>query len=343
MKVFVTGSEGYIGSILGPYLIENGHQVVGLDTGYYRSGWLYRDKGTHYPSCINKDLRDMDVTDLNNSDAVVHLAELSNDPLGQLDPEVTYEINHEGSIRLAEMCKQAGVSRFIYTSSCSVYGAGTDEYKTEESEVSPRTAYAECKVRVERDVSGMADDDFSPTFLRNATAFGPSPRMRFDLALNNLAGLAWTTGEIRMISDGMPWRPLIHVKDIAKAILCSLDAPREAVHNQILNVGQTRENFRVWEIAEIIGDVFPGCSMSFADNNSDNRSYRVSFDKINEVLPDFSCHYNAAQGAHQLRDLFSRIKLDTELFEDRSYTRLKQILYLLSTQQLDNSLYWVEA
>lgn len=341
MKVLVTGTDGYIGSILGPYLIEHGHQVVGLDTGFYRSGWLYNDKGKRYPSYVNKDLRDMEATDLEGLDAVVHLAELSNDPLGQLNPEITYGINHEGSVKIAQLCKRTRVERFVYASSCSVYGVGSDEHKTEESEVNPQTAYAECKVRVEQDVSKLADEGFSPSFLRNATAFGPSPRMRFDIALNNLAGLAWTTGEIKMTSDGMPWRPLVHVNDISKAILCTLNAPREIVHNQIFNVGSTRENFRVKEVAQIVSEAFPGCRISFGKSGGNNRSYRVSFEKINEQLPEFSCEYNAVIGAQQLHHLFSKIGLDTDSFEGRPYTRLKQLKYLLTKGQIDDNLRWI--
>lgn len=341
MKILVTGTDGYIGSILGPYLIKNGHDVTGLDTGFYRSGWLYNDEGKKYPSYINKDLRNIDAEDLEPFDAVVHLAELSNDPLGKLNPEITYKINHKGSVRIAELCKEAGIERFVYASSCSAYGIGNDGYKTEESEVNPQTAYAECKVMVEQDVSKLADDDFSPTFLRNATAFGPSPRMRFDIVLNNLSGLAWTTGEIKMISDGMPWRPLVHVNDISKAILCVLNAPRDVVHNEIFNVGDTDENFRVKEIAQIVSEAFPGCEISFGDSGGDNRSYRVSFEKINNNLPGFSCEFTVEKGAEQLYKIFSKINMDAETFDYRAYTRLEQLKYLLSTEQLNEDLYWV--
>ncbi|MFH5885727.1 NAD-dependent epimerase/dehydratase family protein [Halalkalibaculum sp. DA3122] len=343
MKVLVTGTDGYIGSILGPYLIDRGHQVTGLDTGFYRSGWLYNGNGSAetYPTYINKDLRDIQLEDLEGYDAVVHMAELSNDPLGQVNPEITFKINHKGSVRIAELCKQAGIERFVYTSSCSVYGVGDDSYKTEESELNPQTAYAECKTLVERDVTKLADDTFSPTFLRNATAYGASPRMRFDIVLNNLSGLAWTTGVIKMISDGQPWRPLVHVRDICKAIGCALDAPREAVHNQIFNVGDTSENYRVKEIAEIVGEVFTGCEVTFGDSGGDNRSYRVSFDKINENLPGFSCEYDAKRGAEELYEVFSKIELDPDLFNDRPYTRLKQLTFLLETEQVDEELFWV--
>jgi nucleoside-diphosphate-sugar epimerase len=239
------------------------------------------------------------------------------------------------------MCKETGIERFVYTSSCSVYGVGDGAFKTEESETNPQTAYAECKVRVERDVSKLADEGFSPVFLRNATAFGASPRMRFDIVLNNLSGLAWTTGEIKMTSDGQPWRPLVHIKDISKAVACVLDAPRERVHNEVFNVGDTDENFQVKDIAEIVGEAFPGCKTSFGDSGGDNRSYRVSFDKINEMLPGFSCDYSAEKGARELYDLFKKIDLEPETFEDRPYTRIKQLQYLLSSKQLDEDLYWL--
>ena len=341
MKVLVTGTGGYIGSILGPYLIKQGYEVKGLDTGFYRSGWLFNNGETIYPSYINKDLRDIELRDLEGYDAVVHLAELSNDPLGKLNPEITYKINHKGSVRIAELCKKAGIQRFVYASSCSVYGIGTEDYKTEDSELKPQTAYAECKTRVEEDVSKLADDNFSPTFLRNATAYGASPRMRFDIVLNNLAGLAWTTGVIEMISDGMPWRPLVHIKDISKAFCCVLEAPKDAIHNEIFNVGDTEQNFRVKEIAEIVGDAFPGCKITFGDSGGDNRSYRVSFDKINNRLPGFSCDYTAQRGAQELYKIFNKIDLDAETFNSRPYTRIKQLKYLLKSNQLNEDLYWV--
>jgi len=341
MKILVTGTDGYIGSVLSPYLIKKGHEVTGLDTGFYRSGWLFNNGETVYPSYIHKDLRNISSEDLEGFDAVVHLAELSNDPLGKLNPEITFKINHKGSVQLAKLCKQAGIQRFVYASSCSVYGEGSDEFKTEESKVNPQTAYAVCKTRVERDVSKLADEDFSPTFMRNATAYGVSPRMRFDIVLNNLSGLAWTKGVIEMISDGMPWRPLVHIRDISKAIGCALEAPRESIHKQVFNVGDTAENFRVREIAEIVGAAFPGCKTTFGDSGGDNRSYRVSFDKINGTLPGFSCDYTAEKGAAELYEVFKKIDMDPETFNARPYTRLKQLKFLLGTRQLNDDLYWV--
>jgi nucleoside-diphosphate-sugar epimerase len=340
MKVLVTGTEGYIGSLLGPALIQRGFEVVGLDTGFYRDGWLNSNGFSRLPACITKDVRHVSESDLEPFDAVVHLAELSNDPLGQLSPDITSEINHLGSLELARKCKKVGISRFVYASSCSVYGVGSDDYKTEESEPNPQTVYAQCKVRVERDVSDMADSQFSPTFLRNATAFGPSPRMRFDVVLNNLAGLAWTAREIKLTSNGSPWRPLVHVLDICEAVACVLEASRDAVHNQIINVGDTTQNYRVREIAEIVSKAFPGCPLRVGTDDKDNRSYRVSFDKIKSILPAFKCRRDASAGATQFRELFHRIQMSHEQFEFRAFTRLKQIQHLTQTGQLDHRLFW---
>ena len=341
MKILVTGTEGYLGSLLPPLLIERGHEVIGVDTGYYKVGWLYN--GTEVTAkTLNKDIRNITAEDLQGVEAIVHMAELSNDPTGQLSPTITYDINHKGSVRLAKLAKEAGVRRFVYMSSCSVYGVATEGDVTEESSVNPQTAYAECKTLVERDVTPLADDDFSPTFMRNATAFGASPRMRFDIVLNNLAGLAWTTKEIKMTSDGTPWRPLVHALDICKAIVCAVEAPRDIVHKQIFNVGDTTNNYRVKEIAEIIADTFKGCKLSFGDSGADNRSYRVSFEKINTILPGFKCDWNAQRGAQQLFDLFSQIDMTEETFLSRGFTRLKQLEYLIRTQQIDQDFFWTK-
>jgi nucleoside-diphosphate-sugar epimerase len=340
VKVLLTGSAGYIGIVTAPVLIQKGHEVVGLDSGFYQSGWLYNGV-SQLPRTIQKDIRSITAEDLAGFDAVVHMAELSNDPLGQLNPDITYKINHKGSIALAMAAKEAGVSRFVYMSSCSVYGIGEEgEVKTEESVPNPQTAYAECKVFVERDLAPLADARFSPTFLRNATAFGPSPRQRFDIVLNNLSGLAWTTGRIAMTSDGTPWRPLVHILDIADAISCVLAAPREAIHNQIFNVGDSAQNYRVREIAEIVAESFPGCELSFGTSDADNRSYRVDFSKINTKLPGFACTRDAGVGARQMRAVFERIGMSKELFEAPPYTRLKMLQHLIATKQLDNDFFW---
>jgi len=339
VKVLVTGTEGYLGSLLPPMLMQRGHEVIGVDTGFYKVGWLYN--GTELTAkTLNKDIRHITAEDLQGVEAIVHMAELSNDPTGQLAPNITYDINHKGSVHLATLAKAAGVRRFVYMSSCSVYGVATKGDVTEESPVNPQTAYAECKTLVERDVMAMTDDSFSPTFMRNATAFGASPRMRFDIVLNNLAGLAWTIKEIKMTSDGTPWRPLVHALDICKAIVCTLEAPRDIVHNQIFNVGDTANNYQVKEIAEIIAEIFKGCKLSFGDNGADNRSYRVSFEKINQTLPGFKCEWNAVRGAQQLFDLFTQIDMTEETFLFRGFTRLKQLEYLIRTQQIDQGFFW---
>jgi nucleoside-diphosphate-sugar epimerase len=339
MRVLVTGSEGYIGSLLGPYLVERGHEVVGVDTGFYKAGWLYNGPPLTVAT-LNKDIRLLDERDLDGIEAVVHMAELSNDPLSDLSSATTHEINHRGSVHVAALAKAMSVPRFVYTSSCSVYGAAAEELVDEESPLAPQTAYAVCKELVERDVGAMADDDFSPTFLRNATAYGASPRMRFDIVLNNLCGLAWTTREIRMESDGTPWRPLVHLLDICKAVACVLDAPRERVHDQIINVGAPEANYQIREIAELVGRVFPGCEVTVGDRGSDARSYRVSFAKIHELLPEFRCDWDPELGARQLLEVFSRVGLSHEDFLSRKFTRLKQIEYLLGTEQVDQGLLW---
>lgn len=342
MKVLVTGVNGYIGCILAPYLMERGLLVVGLDTGFYRDGWLYSDDRSlgRSPLTLNKDLRHVDATDLEGIDAIAHLAELSNDPLGQNDPMVTFDINHKGSVRLAQLARDAGIKRFVYTSSCSVYGAGTGDFLDESSPVNPQTAYASCKTLVERDLGAMVREDFCPVFLRNATAYGPSPRMRFDIVINDLSALAWTTKRIAMVSDGSPWRPVVHVADICEAIYRSLVAPEDAVRGQVFNVGQNAENYRVREIAAIIAGEFPGCEVTTGPNGGDNRSYRVNFDKISTRLPGFSCRYTAKDGVRQLHQLFSRIGLDDETYRFRAFTRLKQLQFLQRTRQVDPYLFW---
>ena len=342
MRVFVTGVDGYIGAVLAPYLLKRGMMVIGLDTGYYRDGWLYSDNQrlAATPHTLNKDLRAVTATDLGGCDAVVHLAELSNDPLGQNNPAVTHQINHQGSVAFAKEGIRAGIRRFVYTSSCSVYGAGSGDFLDENAHVNPQTAYAECKVLVERDLLAMAGADFTPVFLRNATAFGPSPRMRFDIVINDLCALAWTTRRIAMTSDGSPWRPVVHVQDICEAIYRSLVAPEDAVRGKIFNVGQNSQNYRVRELAQIVADEFPGCTVSVGASGSDNRSYRVNFERIHRELPGFECQYTARDGAQQLRELFERIQMAPETYQFRAFTRLKQLMYLQSTRQIDDEFYW---
>ncbi|OBA79571.1 NAD-dependent dehydratase [Mycobacterium sp. 1164966.3] len=347
MRVLVTGTEGYLGCLLAPLLLEDGHDVVGLDTGYYKAGWLCPGAlagSTHgaEPATLVKDIRDVTVDGLRGFDAIVHMAELSNDPIGDLIGDVTYQVNHHGSVHLADCAKRAGVTRFVYMSSCSVYGIA-DGTVDESSPVNPLTPYAKCKALVERDLTALADDDFSPTFLRNATAFGASPRMRFDIVLNNLAGLAWTEHRIAMTSDGTPWRPLVHALDIAQAIRCALRADRQSVHALVVNVGSDENNRTVREIAEAVSAEFPGCELTFGPPNADNRSYRVAFGKIREVFSDFNATWDVAAGAAQLHRVFQSIAMEPETFHGRGHTRLKQIEYLLKTGQVDERLFWKEA
>lgn len=338
MRILVTGTEGYLGSLLAPDLSRRGHDVTGLDTGYFKNGWLYHGTDRSVFT-LDQDVRRVTRDQLEGVDAVVHMAELSNDPMGDLLGELTYEVNHKGTLRLASRAKAAGVERFIHMSSCSVYGVA-EGVVDESSPTNPQTAYADCKALVERDVSALADDDFSPTFMRNATAFGASPRMRFDIVLNNLSGLAHTTRRISMTSDGTPWRPLVHAQDIGKAIRCALQAPRELIHNEVFNVGSNEQNYQVREIAETVAAAFPGCTTEFGRPNADNRSYRVNFDKIHDKLPGFSCDWDAASGAAQLASIFKAVDLDSATFTGRGHTRLAQLEYLLRTKQIDAELLW---
>ncbi|KQT92267.1 NAD-dependent dehydratase [Marmoricola sp. Leaf446] len=342
MRVLVTGTDGYLGCLVAADLIREGHDVVGVDTGFYRLGWLYNGVDA-FARTLNKDIRKLTLEDLEGVEAIVHMAELSNDPLAAVAPELTYEINHQGSVNLATLAQQAGVERFVYMSSCSVYGfSDSDAELDETSPVNPQTPYAECKVMVERDVLPMASDSFSPTFMRNATAYGASPRQRFDIVLNNLSGLAWTTKEIVMTSDGSPWRPLVHALDISQAIRRVLAAPREAVHGEVFNVGDSKQNYRVREIAEIVGEEFPGCEVTFGENAGDNRSYRVNFDKIVQKLPGFACEWDAVKGARQLHRIFETIQLDEATFRGPGHTRLLALQQLMRSGQVDGQLYWTQ-
>ncbi len=341
MKVLVTGHHGYIGSVTVPALLESGHDVTGLDTFFYEGCDL--SPGVEI---VNRriDVRDVRPDDLDRFDAVVHLAALSNDPLGDMRPELTGEINFRATVKLAMAAKAAGVERFVFASSCSMYGATVhDEPVDEEGEIRPLTAYAESKVRSEVALSQLADDAFSPVYMRNATAYGASPRLRLDVVLNNLAGWAFTTGRIRILSDGTPWRPLVHVQDIARTTVALLEAPRELVHDEAFNVGVDSANYQVSELAAIVRDATDDCEIEYAGSGDpDPRSYRVGFGKIARALPDLELRWDATAGAHELLDAYRAVGLTLESLEGSKYTRVRRLKELLAGGALDNDLRWIE-
>ena len=340
MRVLITGHNGYIGSVLAALVQAAGHDVVGLDTFLFEGGTFGQD-GAQIKS-MRMDLRDVQVAHLYGFDAVIHLAALSNDPLGDVNPQITYDINHVGSVRLARLAKEAGITRFIFASSCSLYGVAGDEMLTEEAAFNPITPYGVSKVLFERDVAKLADDDFSPTFLRNSTAYGVSPRLRADVVVNNLVAIACTTGEVVIQSDGTPWRPLVHIEDITRAFLAVLHAPREMVHNEAFNVGRSEENYRVRDLGALVEQVVPGSRVRYAEGGGpDPRCYRVDCGKIARTLPEYQPQWTVRRGMEQLRDAFKSNGLTREELLGDRYFRIKRIRALQAEGLLDASLRWI--
>jgi nucleoside-diphosphate-sugar epimerase len=339
MRVLVTGNRGYIGSVLAPTVAAAGHDVVGLDTGYYDE-CDFGEPPDEFPT-LEMDVRDVSAADLDGFDGVVHLAALSNDPIGDLNEQWTYDINLDGTLHLARIAKEAGVGRFVFASSCSMYGASdSDELLDESAPFNPLTAYAESKVRAEEGLAQLADGAFAPVSMRNATVYGVSPRLRLDIVLNNLAGWAHTTGAIRLMSDGSSWRPLLHVRDLSKVAVVMLEAPADVVRGQAFNVGSNEQNYIVRELAEILAEV-TGCGVEFAgDASPDPRSYRVDFSLLASTFPELRLEWDAQLGAEELVAAYRAVPLTAELFEGRRYVRLRQLKHLLDSHELGAELRW---
>jgi len=343
MRVLVTGHDGYIGQVLIPLLQSAGHEAVGLDSFFF-AGCDFPGQPPAELPVIGKDVRDVTAQDLTGFDAVMHLAGLSNDPLGDLDAELTYDINLRGSVRLAQLAKAAGTKRFLFASSCSNYGASGDDYLDETGELSPVTPYAKSKVMVEEQVAPMADADFTPVFLRAATAYGMSSKLRGDLVVNNLIGYAVTSGEVLIKSDGMPWRPLVHIEDIARAYVALLEAPKEVVRNEAFNVGQTSENYRVREVADMVAEIVPNCRVTYAPGASpDKRNYRVNCDKIRKLVPGYEPQWTLRKGIEQIYAAYRDTGLTAADFAGPRYMRLQHIRNLIARGELDNGLHWRRA
>ena len=340
MRILLTGHNGYIGTVMASMLLTAGHEVVGLDTNFFEDCTL--GPAELHIQEIRKDIRDISLQDLRKFEAVIHLAALSNDPLGDLEPELTYEINLQATIRLARLARKAGVTRFLYSSSCSIYGASSeDDLLNEEAPLRPITPYAESKVKAEEELRKIADGDFSPIFLRNATAYGFSPRLRGDIVLNNLTAWAYTTKKILIMSDGAPWRPIVHVNDISQAFILCLTAPINIIHNQAINIGTNLENYQVRELAEIVKETIPDATIKYAGKTApDPRNYRVDFTKLTSLLPEFKPQWSARLGAQQLYKAYQDHDLRLEDFQGRKYIRLNQLRHLLNTSCLDGQLRW---
>jgi nucleoside-diphosphate-sugar epimerase len=340
MRVLVTGHHGYIGSILVPLLLDAGHEAVGLDTYLYEGCDFGADRGPAVPA-LRKDVRDVRAADLDGFDAVMHLAALSNDPVGDLNPDCTYAINHRASVSLARAAKQAGVQRFLFSSSCSLYGAAGEDWIDETADFNPVTPYGESKVLAEGEIGALADDSFSPTFLRNATAHGLSPRHRGDLVVNNLTAFAYATGEVLMQSDGTPWRPLVHIEDISRAFLCMLQAPREQVHGEAFNIGADEENYQIRDIAKIVEEVVAGSRVALAaDAGPDKRSYRVSFAKLREAFPELRPKWTVRASAEEMLAAYRENGLSIADFKGSRFMRIARIKELVAAGRLDEELRW---
>jgi len=338
-RILITGHNGYLGAVMSPHLVSEGYDIVGMDTGFFGECTLVPDSGK--VNAIKKDIRDLSPKDLENFDAVIHLAALSNDPIGNLNDSWTEEINYQASMKLAEFSRAAGVKRFLFSSSCIMYGASNTLEVNEDSPLDPKTEYARSKVKAERALSAMADKNFSPIYIRNGTVYGVSPRMRFDTVLNDFMGSAATTGKVVVHSNGKPWRPVMHVQDLARYFQAMLEAPKEKIHNQAFNAGANDLNHQIIELAQIAVDTVPNAKLEmFPKPGADQRTYKADFGKFARTFPGFKFKWNARSGAAELYEAFKRVGLKHSDYIDKKFTRLKWLHYLLDSGKLDNALRW---